>query len=89
MLWHPPVKRLLDALGHRLLDEVQDIGARRVFIDSLSAIGRAATIPVRMVSFFSALMHELPVRDVTMLASWEIGTCSAATCALGCQSCRG
>ena len=72
LVWQPPTERLLDALGHRLLDAVRTTGAKRVFIDSLSAIARSATIPGRTIDFFTSLMNELRARDVTVLASWEM-----------------
>lgn len=72
LVWQPPTERLLDALGHRLLDAVRATGAKRVFIDSLSAIARSATIPSRTIDFFTSLMNELRARDVTTLASWEM-----------------
>lgn len=72
LVWQPPTERLLDALGHRLLDAVRTTGAKRVFIDSLSAIARSATIPGRSVAFFTSLMNELRARDVLVLASWEM-----------------
>lgn len=72
VLWQSPTEALLDSLGHRLLDLVERTGARRVFIDSLSALARAATVPGRTIDFLTALTSALRDRDVTVLASWEM-----------------
>ncbi|GAB7128794.1 serine/threonine protein kinase [Silvimonas sp. JCM 19000] len=70
--WQPTTETLIDVLGYRLLDAVEKTGARRVFIDSLSGMARAASNSGRIVEFFSALMNELRSRDVTVYASWEM-----------------
>ena len=72
LLWQSPAEQLLDALGHRLREEARRLGAKRIFIDSLSAMARAGTIPGRTLDFFTALMNELRARDTTILASWEM-----------------
>ena len=71
MLWHPTTERLLDALGHRLLDAVRRGKVRRVVIDSLGAMARAAVRRERIAEFFTALTNELRVMEVTVVASWE------------------
>jgi circadian clock protein KaiC len=72
LMWQPSTERLLDALGHSVLDTVRSRGVRRVFIDSLSAMARAATDPRRTSGFFATLMRELRDRGVTVMASWEM-----------------
>ena len=59
IVWQPATEGLIDALGHRLLNTVARTGAKRVFIDSLSALSRTATLPNRSMNFFTALMNEL------------------------------
>lgn len=72
ILWQPTTERMLDALGHRLLANVRERGAKRVFIDSLGGMARASTNPARLVEFFSALTNELRGMGVTVMASWEM-----------------
>jgi len=66
-----PNEPLLDALGHQLLEMVAATGARRLFLDSMSRMARAATDPSRVTGFFSALTDELRAREVTVMTSWE------------------
>ncbi|SHJ94486.1 circadian clock protein KaiC [Roseomonas rosea] len=72
ILWQPPTERLLDPLGHSLLDAVARRGVKRLFIDGLGAFERAAIHPPRLVEYFTALTNELRVRGVTALGSWEV-----------------
>ena len=72
VMWQPTTERLMDALGHRLLDAVRQGGFRRVMIDSLGGIARASTNPHRHVEFFTALMNELRGLRATVIATWEI-----------------
>ena len=72
VVWQPTTESLVDALGYRLLDAVERTGAKRIFIDSLSGMARAASNSGRLVEYFSALMNELRARGVTVLATWEM-----------------
>lgn len=72
VLWQPTTERLMDALGHRLLNAVRSGGVKRVLIDSLGGIARASTNPTRHVEFFTALMNELRGMGATVMATWEI-----------------
>lgn len=70
--WQPTTEGLLDEVGARLLAQVQALGAKRVFIDSLGAFSRLAADPTRVNSFFRALTGELRGRDVSVLLTWEM-----------------
>jgi circadian clock protein KaiC len=71
IIWKPATERLLDALGHNLLDAVSRRGVKRLFIDGLSTFERAAVHPPRIVEFFTALTNELRARGVTTVGTWE------------------
>jgi circadian clock protein KaiC len=70
--WQPTTEGLLDGLGARLLEWVDQKHIKRVMIDSLGALTRIANNPGRLNEFFSALMGELRTRGVTVLATWEM-----------------
>jgi circadian clock protein KaiC len=72
ILCQSTTEHLLDALGHRLLNAVRQGNIRRVFIDSLGGMSRAAVRSQRIVEFFTALINELRARGVTVIATWEI-----------------
>lgn len=71
VLWQPPSEDILDVLAERLLAAVQRRGVRRLFIDGIEAF-RAAVYTERLPTFFSALLNELSVRDVTTLIAVEM-----------------
>ena len=70
--WQPTTERLLDALGHRLLNAVRQKNIKRVLIDSLGGMARAAVRSNRVTEFFTALIGELRAMGVTVIATWEI-----------------
>lgn len=72
IVWQPTTEGLLDGLGARLLNIVEEKGIKRLFIDSLSGMTRVSTNPARVTDFYSALMNELRSRGVTVFASWEM-----------------
>jgi circadian clock protein KaiC len=57
--WQPPAEYVLDMLATRLLEAVRAQGARRVFVDGLSAFFDASPEPQRLSLFFAALTHLL------------------------------
>ena len=59
VVWQTPHERLLDELGHRLLDEVRRTGARRVLIDGIDSFRQSMVFPGRLQAFFTALAREL------------------------------
>jgi circadian clock protein KaiC len=71
MIWQPPLENNLDPLAESLLDTVQTMGVRRLFIDGLHGFHEAAIYPYRISRFFTALTNELRVRNVTTLLSVE------------------
>ena len=72
ILWQPPTDDMLDAYGERLLEAVHRRKVRRLFIDGLNGLMKAAVEPGRMDHFFTALANELRVLGVTTLYSLEV-----------------
>ncbi|GLH32834.1 circadian clock protein KaiC [Pseudomonas sp. BR1R-5] len=70
--WQPTTEGLLDQVGARLLEQVQQQGSKRVLIDSLGAFSRLATDPARLNAFFRALTGELRARDISVMLTWEM-----------------
>ncbi len=73
VLWQPSAKDSLDSYGERLLSAVRRRGARRLVIDGLGALHRAAESSEREATFLSALMHELRAQGVTTVSTLEVG----------------
>lgn len=71
LIWHSQGEHVLDELGHRLLEEVDAIKARRLVIDGLGSFFEAATYPERLGRYFACLVNELRARDVTVLSTLE------------------
>lgn len=71
LVWHAQGEHVLDELGHRLLAEVTETGARRLVIDGLSGFFESAIYPERVNRFFSCLVNELRRRGVTVLMTLE------------------
>jgi circadian clock protein KaiC len=72
ILWQPPTDDMLDAYGQRLLEAVHRRKVRRLFIDGLSGLMKAAVEPGRMDHFFTALANELRVLKVTTVYTLEV-----------------
>jgi circadian clock protein KaiC len=72
IIWQATTEGLLDNLGARLLNAVEQHSIKRVFIDSLGGMVRVANSTQRLVEYFSALMNELRARDVCAFATWEM-----------------
>lgn len=70
--WFPSTERILDALGHRLLESVRARNVKRLFVDGVDGFMKAATHPDRISSFLAALTNELRVRGVTALYTSEL-----------------
>ncbi|WP_060513474.1 ATPase domain-containing protein [Pseudomonas sp. NBRC 111124] len=72
LCWQPTTEGLLDQVGARLLERVEQQGSKRVLIDSLGAFSRLATDPARLNAFFRALAGELRARDISVMLTWEM-----------------
>jgi len=72
LCWQPTTEGLLDQVGARLLEHVEQHGSKRVLIDSLGAFSRLAVDPARLNAFFRALMGELRARNVSVMLTWEM-----------------
>lgn len=72
LVWKSNNTELIDKLALDLLRIVEEKAIKRVFLDSLGGMARAAADRSRVLDLFTALMGELRSRDVTVLASWEV-----------------
>ena len=71
LVWTSQGEHVLDELGHRLLDEVQAKGIKRLVLDGLSGFFESAVYPERITRYFSCLVNELRRRGVTVLMTLE------------------
>ncbi|MHC6226111.1 ATPase domain-containing protein [Pseudomonas sp. X10] len=72
LCWQPTTEGLLDQVGARLLQTVEQHGIKRVLVDSLGAFSRLANNPARLNEFFRALTGELRARNISVLLTWEM-----------------
>lgn len=72
LLWHPTTERILDVLGHRLLSAVRARGVKRLFMDGIDGLIKAAADPDRIPHFLAALTNELRVLGVTTIFTIEL-----------------
>jgi circadian clock protein KaiC len=70
--WQSGAERLLDEVGHELLELVESRGVRRLVVDGLAAFDRLAGDPERFSSFFATLSNELRARKVTAMFTLEV-----------------
>jgi circadian clock protein KaiC len=71
LLWQAPTERLLDQLGHRLVDAARRMGARRVVVDGMGGFAEGVAEPERLQRFFAALANELRALGATTLFTVE------------------
>jgi circadian clock protein KaiC len=71
IMWQPALRYGLDALGERLLDNVQRRSVRRVVIDGIDGFRQGAAYPERTIRFVTAIANELRALDVTVLITEE------------------
>jgi circadian clock protein KaiC len=72
ILWQAPTEQIMDALAHKLLDAVDRLGVKRLFVDGLGGFIEAAIQPGRISRFFAAMAYELRARGVTTLYTMEV-----------------
>jgi circadian clock protein KaiC len=72
LAWQPLTESLVDKLAYQLLDQVQQLGVKRLVIDALAGFNRATPYRPRLVEFFTALSNELRALGVTTVATWEM-----------------
>jgi circadian clock protein KaiC len=72
MHWQSGTERLLDEIGHELLELVERRKVRRLVVDGLNAFDRLAADPDRMSAFFTVLSNELRARGVAVLFTLEV-----------------
>lgn len=71
IVWQGPTERILDELGHRLLEAVRRRGVRRLFVDGVGGFVHPVTQPSRISRYFAALANELRALDVTTVYTME------------------
>jgi len=74
IVWKSITTEPIDKIALDLLRTVEAKSVKRVFIDSLAGMARAAADKSRVLDLYTALMNELRARDVTVVASWEVLT---------------
>jgi circadian clock protein KaiC len=72
LAWQSPVESTLDAIGWRILELVDRLGAKRLFVDGFNALESASAHPERVPQFFAALGRELQARGVTTIYAAEL-----------------
>ena len=72
IMWKSVTTELIDKLALDLLRTVEEKSIKRVFLDSLGGMARAAADKSRLLDLYTALMGELRARNVTVVASWEV-----------------
>lgn len=72
VVWQAPLELLLDELGQRLLTQVADTKATRVFVDGLDGFHDSAAYPERFHSFIAALTVHLRAAGVTTFFTHEL-----------------
>jgi circadian clock protein KaiC len=70
-IWRPLGERLLDQLGHEIIDAIRRRNAKRVFIDGYHGFVEAAVSPERLTRFISSLANEMRVLGATAVVSME------------------
>jgi circadian clock protein KaiC len=72
LVWQSPVESTLDAIGWRILESVDRLGSKRLFVDCFNAMESASVHPERVPQFFAALNRELQARGVTTVYAAEL-----------------
>ena len=70
--WQQGAERLLDDIGHELLDSVGDRDVDRLVVDGLGAFDRLSARSNRLGNFFTALTNELRSRGVCAIFTLEV-----------------
>ena len=72
IVWQSPIEGSLDAIGCSILEAVDRLGAKRLFLDGFNALVQAAAYPERIPQFFASLGRQLHARGVTTIFSAEL-----------------
>ncbi len=72
LVWRSPIEGTLDAIGGSILERVDRLGAKRLFLDGFNALQQASAYPERVPHFLAALVRGLHVRGVTTVYSAEL-----------------
>jgi circadian clock protein KaiC len=73
-LWKPTTENILDSVGNELIQATEDPRVKRVFIDGLDGLRRAAVEKDRLVPFVTAVVNELRSRGISTLYTGEART---------------
>jgi circadian clock protein KaiC len=71
ILWKPQGERILDELGHLLIDAVRRRGVKRLVIDGYGGLVESATSPSRISLFISTLSNTLRALNATTILTME------------------
>jgi circadian clock protein KaiC len=69
----PAYEMEADVIIHRIIDELDQQGIRRLVIDSATELQRSVD-PIRQTDFFAALIDALRVRNVTSVFTFDVPT---------------
>jgi circadian clock protein KaiC len=72
MLWNPPLEILVDALAHKLLENLDRRAVARLFIDGMDGLLDIIMHRGRSRAFLTALVNELRCRQVTTFITREL-----------------
>ena len=73
-LWRPTTENILDSVGNELIRVTEDPLVKRVFIDGLDGLRRAAVDRSRLIPFVTAVVNELRCRGISTLYTEEART---------------
>jgi circadian clock protein KaiC len=66
-----PVDVYLDELVYELLDRIEEVGARRVVVDSYTDLARVSPDPTRLAEFTYSLVQRCARRGVSLMFTYE------------------
>jgi circadian clock protein KaiC len=66
-----PVDVYLDELVYELLDRVEEVGARRVVVDSYTDLARVSADPTRLAELTYSLVHRCARRGISLMFTYE------------------
>lgn len=76
--WRGPEDQGLDEIGHRMLRLVDELGAKRVVVDGLTALANTVAFPERGFRFVGNLLRHLKQRGVTSVFTLDPASFVAA-----------
>lgn len=71
VVWMRPAEKTIDEVCHRILEEIDALGARRVFVDGATALRLLALFPERLTGVLRSFAESLSARGVTAMFTLE------------------